>query len=54
MQVKELLPILEKTFPILLYKPGETLEALAYKGGEQKVIEFIRNMIKKAALEVVQ
>jgi len=49
MHVKELLPILEKTFPILLYKPGETLEALAFKGGEQKVIEYIRLLILKAS-----
>lgn len=37
---------LKKDFPVKLYKPGYTIEELAYNSGQQKVIDYIENMGK--------
>lgn len=52
MDIKNLIKALEKTFPIVLYKKGDTLEDLAFKAGEQKVISFIKMKFNLESLKV--
>jgi hypothetical protein len=43
MNIKDIILDLERVFPVVLYKPGDTLESLAFKAGEQKVISYLKN-----------
>lgn len=44
MDKRALVERLKKTFPIVVYKKGMSMEDFSYGGGEQKVIAFIEGL----------
>jgi len=50
---KEHVEMLKKTFPVSMWKEGTTLEQLAYLAGQQSIIEFIENRLKKESIKVI-
>jgi len=50
---KETLDALRKIFPVSMWKKDSTIEELAYNAGQQSIIEFIENRIKKESIKVI-
>lgn len=46
----ELIEFLEAQFPPAEYQTGDTLEILAYRGGQRKIVRYLRQLYDEQAI----